>query len=135
MTVAFNKLADRVFQTLKGYGYDLKMFDETGKKVIDPEEGRHFYAMPDQIMVSLREDGADSEIRIYLSRKDEIEKNQDLLDNLRKTSVQYGVGYTAREYGRSITPRDFAHMIKEPHNTSTVAEQMTFLRSLIQKNS
>lgn len=135
MAITFNKLADRVFQTLKGYGYNLKMFDETGKKVIDPEEGRHFYAMPDQMMVSIREDGADSEMQIYLSRKNEIEQNQKLLDNLRKTAVQYGVGYTVREYGREITPKDFAHMIKEPHKASTVAEQMIFLRSLIQKNS
>ena len=51
-----SKIADLVKKTLKGSGYKVKMYTETGDSTLDPRLARRFFTMPDKIMVTLEDD-------------------------------------------------------------------------------
>ena len=130
MGINFNKVGDRVFQILKGYGYSLQMFDEEGNKTYDPSEGRFFYAKPDQIMVSIHDEGEYSSIRLYISNQTDINQLQQLVNQLRQTATRYNLSWALRSYGHDLAPKDFAYMI-----SGKVKESMSFLKQILRKPS
>lgn len=130
MGINFDKVGDRVFQILKGYGYSLQIFDEEGNKTYDPNKGRFFYAQPDQIMVSIHDEGEYSSIRLYISNKTDINQLQSLVNQLRQTATRYNLSWTMRSYGHDLAPKDFAYML-----TGKVNESMNFLKQILPKSS
>lgn len=108
MSASHDKVAERVFETLKGYGLQLKLFDEQGNRTVDPTQARRFFAEPGSSLVSIKDDGEDSEINLYLSQNTNAEAISDLMDQLRRTAVHYNLQFTVRRYGKEITPKDFA---------------------------
>lgn len=108
MSNRFEQLATRIFETLKGYGYTLNVYDEEGNKIFVPRNGRAFFSQNEDLAVYIFENGIDSDIKIFLSG--EVDPFLKLLTNLRKTAIKYRVNFTVRKYGGSIRPKDFAFM-------------------------
>lgn len=128
MGINFDKVGDRVFQVLKGYGYSLQMFDEEGNKTYDPTQGRFFYAKPDQLMVAIHDEGEYSSIRLYVSENSDIDQLQKLINQLRQTATRYNLSWTLRKFGHDIAPKDFAYMISNKMN-----ESMDFLKTILKR--
>jgi hypothetical protein len=55
MAVDFSTVADRIFDQLKGFGYQIAIFDVGGKQTQNAKEGRRFYSMDQKFTVELSE--------------------------------------------------------------------------------
>lgn len=106
----FFKIADSVFQTLKGFGYTLTLFDTTGQKVLEPSLARRIFCDPDKFMVSINELGANSEIKVYLSDSFDIKENANLIQTLRSIANHWNLLFSIRKYGKQLEPKMFAFM-------------------------
>lgn len=103
------KVAEEIFTTLRSFNYDVALFSDEGAKVFEPSDARRFFTPKNVITVSLFEDGENSFMYIYLSRKVKIDQVQGLLNTLRKCATKFGLNYSVRKYRREIGPKDFAN--------------------------
>ena len=65
MATNFKDISEKVFNLLKGHGFDLKTFNKEGKIVIDPQEGTRFVSDEPNILV--RVDDLEKEISLQTS--------------------------------------------------------------------
>ena len=116
MSINFGKIAERIHETLKGFGYELQMYDDVGTKKYDPSEARFFYINSEQLMVILEDDGEYSSIQFYISFNDNIKELKKLMTNLRKTANKFNLSWSVKKFGREITPKDFTSKINKNKN-------------------
>ena len=103
------KVAEEIFRTLRSFDYSVALFDDEGSQVFEPSDARRFFTPKNVITVSLYEDGENSFLYIYLSRKVKIGEVQGLLNTLRECATKFGINYSVRKYRREISPKDFAN--------------------------
>jgi hypothetical protein len=115
MSNRYNELATRIFELLKGYGYSLSIYDSKGTKILVPRDARAFFSKSADIAVFIFENGAASQIRVFLggTADDPTTQHIKLLRLLRKTAVRYAVGYSVRKYGKTLQPKLFAFMLAD----------------------
>lgn len=116
MNFNWDIIGDKVFGILKGSGFNLQMFDKTGKKTMDPHEATRFFATTKSkdpnletfsILVALHDEDANSHMDIKtpnLSDDDDFEKVYTL-----KKSLQTNVG---DHEGLKVNWDQFDHTIK-----------------------
>lgn len=109
MSRLYDQLADEIFDTLKGYGKILSLFDKDGNRVFAPTNARRVFCQPDKMMISLDENGDDSQVKMYLSQSTDIKDMQSLISTLRNISTRYNVLFNVRKFGKELAPRDFAY--------------------------
>lgn len=100
--------AAEVFQILQSFDYEVMLYGEDGNRVEDPDEARRMFARPENLMVSLIDDGDDSSIRLYIGSKTEITNILGLLGSLRTAASKYNLLFNVSQYGKDIEPKDFA---------------------------
>ena len=103
-------VSDRIYKILKGFNYSVKMYDEKANATSNPDDARRFFASPDQIFIAIWED---KKIKVYIGSAKTIQDLKPLLNTLRKTAVNYGLGYTLSSFNRKIKPKDFSPMIQQ----------------------
>lgn len=108
MSALFDTMSEELFQILKGSGKTLTLYDVNGNRVYDPSQARTVFAEPDKMVLSVKESGDDSEIKLYLSQSADISKIAKLINTLRHISTRYNVLFNVRKYGRELSPKDFA---------------------------
>lgn len=109
----FDNLAKECFQILKGSGKRLTLYNEKGEQVFDPELARRMFDQDDKMMVSISEDGLDSQVNMYLSNVTDLNTLAVTIDTLRTVATRYNVLFNVRNYGKELSPRDFAHQVKK----------------------
>lgn len=77
MSINVERLSEKIFNLIRGYGYDVVSFDESGKEVFDPSQAIRFVVDSPNLLVRLDT----STETIMLSMK----KDQDDLDEFRKS--------------------------------------------------
>lgn len=125
----FFKIAESVFQTLKGFGYTLTLFDTSGQKVLEPSLARRIFCDPDKFMVSINELGPNSEIKVYLSNSFDIKKNKKLIQTLRSIANHWNLLFSIKKYGKQLEPKMFAFMaipVRESYNTNNFGQADCF---------
>ena len=110
MAQMFFKVAESVFQTLKGFGYILTLFNASGQKVLEPYLARRFFCNPDKFMVSINELGPNSEIKVYLSDSFDIKENIKLIQTLRSIANHWNLLFSIKKYSKQLEPKMFAFM-------------------------
>ena len=65
MAISVKTVADRVFNLLKGYGYEVDTFDKDGETVGDPADAIRFFVETPNLLVTLNV--ASEEIRFSAS--------------------------------------------------------------------
>lgn len=123
----FNKLAQEVFQVLKGSGKTLTLFNTEGAQIYKPEEARKFFAEPENFVISINDNGLDSSISMYLSNSANISQDtslRDLIDTLRSIATRHNILFNVRKYAKELKPKDFAYQaeIKEGINMEDIKE-------------
>lgn len=109
MGTLFDSLSEEIFQTLKGSGKIMTLYDEAGNKTYEPKKSRRLFAKPDNMMISVVEAGIDSEVKLYLSQSSDLADLSRLINTLRRITTRYNVMFNVRKYGRELQPRDFAY--------------------------
>jgi hypothetical protein len=120
MYINWAAIGDKIFGILKGSGFRLQMFDQSGKKTLDPHEAARFFAtIPSQdpelrefnILISVHDENANSHVDIKTPNI----KNEKDFETVRRinTSIKRNIG--DRE-GISINWLKFDHAIKPKHD-------------------
>ena len=103
------QLASEIFAILKGANYKLRLFTADGLKTMDPEEATRFYAYDQDLMVSIRQDEARTEVVVQAGEGYNIPRNSKLLGAIKATAHRNLGEYTVRKFDKAIAPKDFAH--------------------------
>jgi hypothetical protein len=104
----FEKISKEIFQILRSFDHEVHLFDDDGNKVFEPEDARRFYALPENLFVSVIDEGQNSAVRCYLGKSTEIGSVEGMIQALRAATTKYNVTFHVRKYDREITPKDFA---------------------------
>lgn len=135
--VIIDKLAEKVFGIMKGFGHQIRMYTSDGTETVDPKEARRFFASDDGMMVTIDEE--DNEVVLSKSPQEPLEKTRKLQRNLKKLANQFLMNYTVRSYGKSIQPRDFSYQAKIQRNNnmaeSKLRESDAELHALVNKTA
>ena len=68
MAVNNDIVANDLFKTIKGFNLNVQLFNEDGKRVIDPTEARKFYATDHKFMVTYEADEDPQSIKVYFGK-------------------------------------------------------------------
>lgn len=115
--VQIEKLAERIFSLLKGYGFKIKIFDEDGNETTDPTAGRRFFVADPNFMITIDEES--EEVEFSKGANVDFEKSKELQNRIRRIADDFLINSTIKGFGKAIQPRDFSYkakMMKE--NTS-----------------
>lgn len=104
----FEAVAKETFQVLRSYEYEVVLYDDDGNQVFEPNEARRLFAAPENLLVSIVDDGEDSSVRCYLSKSTDIESVMGLIDALRSMATKYNMTFHVRKYDRVLSPKDFS---------------------------
>lgn len=106
--ILLESIATEVFQILRSYDYTVVMYDDDGNQIYEPEDARRFFAKPNNLLVSIVDNGDNSSIRLYLGKSTDISDVVGLDQTLRATATKYNMIFNVRRYGRDLKPSDFA---------------------------
>jgi len=135
--VELDDLAEKVFSLLKGNGLQVKIFDDAGAETTDPTQGRRFFVINPNIMVTIDEDSNSIEFSKGSGTDDSILGVQK---NIRKLADQFMMNSKIKVFGKAIQPRDYAYQAKmkkgeammenniKPVNHHLVGEIMKMIR-------
>lgn len=104
-----NKIAERTFKLLKGMGYTIKPYDESGNEVIDPTEAERFFVSKPNFMISVSDDG----IQMNKSQTVGLGEVESLIASLRRMSDEYLLNFTVKDFGKTLSPKKFAFQAKK----------------------
>jgi len=122
--VEINELAHKIFSLLKGNGLQVKIFDVEGAETTNPEDGRRFFVMAPNIMVTIDEDGNNVGFSKGADVGDEVASVQK---SIRKLADEFLLNSSIKVFGKSIQPRDFAYQakIKKAENMGALQESFS----------
>jgi len=100
-------ITNELFKILKGFGYKIRLFKDDGTTTIASEEATRFFV--DNLRVMITADRAEDKIRIGTSNTTKVDELKPLINTIRSLSVKAGVDFEIRQFGKSLTPKDFAH--------------------------
>lgn len=113
-----NVVATEVFQTLRSFDYTVRPYDEHGMSVAEPADARRMMCYPKNLMVSLVDDDDNSRITLNLGKSVHINDIMGLVQKLRTIATKYNMIFKAQQYGRQITPNDFAQLASISEDTA-----------------
>jgi hypothetical protein len=107
--VELDDLAGKIFSLLKGNGLQIKIFDNEGAEVTDPNVGRRFFVVSPNIMVTIDEDSNTVEFSKGAGTDDSVLGVQK---NIRSLADQFQMNSKIKVFGKSIQPRDYSYQAK-----------------------
>ena len=132
MAVNNNIIAHDLFKTIKGFNLNVQLFNEDGKRVIDPAEARKFYATDKKFMVTYESDEDPQSIKIYFGKNFTLDEGGDFPYNKFIKQVRNlahrknAIDFTVKNYGKEIQPKDFAYQaINRNADMGNIAEGLS----------
>jgi hypothetical protein len=115
------RVAGDIYQALRSLDYEVRLYNNDGNSVNEPVDARRFFTLPKRLLLSLIEDGENSELRLYISASIEPTEILNLIKQIRVIATTYGITSNVRKYQKEIEPRDFAtwHSVTEGKKTMT----------------
>lgn len=134
--IKVNDFASKIFGILIGFNCQLKMFDLSGKEVLNPENARRFYSFEPNLMVTLNIE--DQSLSMSLGNDLQLKDTEKLQAALKNLANIYLYNYQLTKFAKHIQPKDFSADVKmEPvvsesfsrlsgskHKSSQVLEQV-----------
>ena len=132
MAVNNNIIAHDLFKTIKGFNLNVQLFNEDGKRVIDPAEARKFYATDKKFMVTYESDEDPQSIKVYFGKNFTLDEGGDFPYNKFIKQVRNlahrknAIDFTVKNYGKEIQPKDFAYQaINRNADMGNIAEGLS----------
>jgi hypothetical protein len=117
--IELDDLAGKVFSLLKGNGLQVKIFDDAGTETTDPTQGRRFFVMNPNLMVTIDEDANKVEFSKGASADDSVIGIQK---NIKKLADEFMMNSNIKVFGKSIEPRDYAYQAKIKKNEAMMED-------------
>lgn len=109
----FNKIAKEVFQILKSYNKILDLYNNYGTKIYEPDKARKMFIKPDNIMLSIVNDGIDSYIEMNLSDSVNIKEMMSLITTLRNLASRNNLLFNIKKFNKQLRAKDFAYQAEK----------------------
>jgi hypothetical protein len=106
--VTFERLAKQTFQILRSYDYEVLLYNEEGNTETEPANARRFYARQENLLVSLTDDGDNSEVRLFLSPTTDVQSVMGMITSLRTMATKYNKLFRIKTSDNQINPKDFS---------------------------
>lgn len=103
-------VAGEVFDVLLSYKYTVKLFDETGADIAEPEEARRMFAQSPNLLLSLKDLDDDSCIELAYGKSTHANDIEGLMQALRTVATKYNMSFVPHQYGEDIDPKDFRNL-------------------------
>lgn len=116
-----DKVAEEIFNVLKGANYKLRLFTSDGIKTTKASEATRFYAYDQDVMVTIRQEDAKIELLVQAGNNYDIPDNRALLDSIKSIAHKSLGEFTVRKFNKKIEPKDFAHQ-----NVTEAGEEFDF---------
>lgn len=108
--------AKETFLILKGFDLTSTAYNEEGNVVFDPEEARRIFIKKINMLIAFVEDDDSVSMRVYLGQNIDINSIKELRDRLRITANKFSLLFHIREFGKVISPKDFATPVSVTEN-------------------
>lgn len=103
------KLAQEIFNIIKGANFKVTLFTSAGQRTLDVEDATRFYLNDDDLMLSLRIDDNKTELVVQAGNDFDLIKNKSFLSSLKSATHKYMGEFTVRRFDKNIEPKDFSH--------------------------
>jgi len=100
MATNFKDISEKVFNLLKGHGFDIRTFDSKGKTVIDPQEGTRFVS--DEPNLIVRIDDMEKEVSLQTSEDFADHNLRNLLKELAQDNL---LTFDFRVFDKQLKPK------------------------------
>ena len=100
MAISVKTIADKVFNLLKGYGYEVDTYDKEGNIVGDPADAIRFYVDQPDLLITLNV--PTEQIRFSVSKN--TDETDQLRNQLKKLSKNYLMSLDFRVFGKTLKP-------------------------------
>ena len=110
--VDYDSVATNIFKTMLAHNLNrLQLFDDDGKRTVEPEQARRFWSDDLKLMVHLDDKPSPGEIKVNVSANNESSQIgfKKLFDSLRGISKKSLLQYTLKTFGKELSPKDFAY--------------------------
>jgi len=114
-------MAEEIFKKLSGLGHKVYMYDEAGQRVVDPTEANRLFSADAKMMVTLgwtKGNPARPHVTFHTSDVTDPTVVEELRSSLKNRHNLYDHSFSTMPYGKTIKPKNFAHMNAEPVNES-----------------
>ena len=109
--INFEKVSEKTFNLLKGFGYKIKMFSNECEEVINPTQGTRFFVNDPNLMVTV--DQENYEIKLNKNSNIELEAIEKLIKQLKNLAHEYMLNFDLRNFGKEIKPRDYVYQVQK----------------------
>lgn len=109
MAINYNTVTKRIFDILVGSDYEVLMGDENAKKTLDSTQAVRFYVQDLHSMVFV--DKKEDKIKLYVSNGEDADSIEKLKNAIQKTADHFMLGFTVKNYGKKLEPKDFAFQV------------------------
>lgn len=103
------RLAEEIFNILKGANLNIVLYNSAGQKTLEPTEADRFYVLDDDLMVTIRFDEGKTEVLVQAGKDFDLQNNRSLLSSIKSATHKAMGEFTLRRFNKNIEPKDFAH--------------------------
>lgn len=125
--INYDKVSDKIFQIIKGYGHRPIMYNTRGDEVSNPEEARKFFVKEPNYMVSLDED--EDVLRLVRNGSIPLETMEPVMKHIKQLAQSYMLNTYLSSFGQTVSPKEFADEAEKvkgrEKNKSDVVESST----------
>lgn len=114
--INYDKVADKIFSIIKGYGHDLVMFSDEGSETANPEEARRFFIKEPNYMVTL--DDSENTIRFIRNSNVPLDKLESLMKHIKQLSQSHMLKTHISAFGQTVSPKEYAHEVEKKKRRS-----------------
>ena len=123
--IDYDSVATNIFKTMLAHNLNrLQLFDDDGKRTVDPEHARRFWSDDLKLMVHLDDNPSPGEIKVNVSANNESSQIglKKIFDSLRGISKKSLLQYTLKTFGKELSPKDFAYQTVGSDNMEKIKE-------------
>ena len=103
MAVDLKTIGENIFNILKGYGYTIRMYDESGSKVINPGEATRFFITDNNVIIHATVE----EIKVHLGKEIDFSDVKDTIDTIKHLAKKYMIDFNIKKFGHRLEPKDY----------------------------
>lgn len=108
MTVNYKNVSKRIFDLLTGTDRKFIMGDDSAKKTLNPNEAVRFYVEDLHSLIFV--DQPKGKIDLSVSNQADPDSVEQLKNAVKNTAEHYMLGFTVKNFGKKLEPKNFAFM-------------------------